>query len=90
MTTKHSSLSSLKFQADNIARIIMAAERGEIIDVKFAEKLKAARELPAVKIGVVMDDKTLIITIPWETIKATGEVALSEFIMREMREIKGN
>lgn len=69
---------------------IKAAERGEIIDIKFADKLKAARNEPSVRIGIVMDDKTLIISIPWENIRSSGEVALSEFILREMREIKGN
>jgi len=90
MTDKNSSLSALKFQADNIARIIKATERGEIPDIKFAEKLKVARKEPTVKIGVVMDDKTLIIEVSWTIIHDYGEVALAAFILREMRETRIN
>jgi hypothetical protein len=90
MTTKHSSLSEIKAQADTIAAMICAAERGEPVGVQFAEKIAAARKTESFIVGIVMDDKVIRITLPWTTIKSTGEVALSEFIMREMREIRSN
>ena len=43
MTTARSPLSQLKAQAAKIAATLKAAERGEKIDVRFAEKIEAAR-----------------------------------------------
>lgn len=88
MTTKHSPLSALKAQADKMAAIIKAAERGEKIDVRFAEKIDAARAKPSFKFGVVMDDKIITIDMPWATIRATSEAGLSEYIVRQMREAR--
>lgn len=88
MTTKHSSLRVLKAQADKIAATIAAAERGEPVDVTFAEKIEAARAKDVVKFGIVMDDKVITIELPWETIRTTGEVGLSEYIVRQMREAR--
>ncbi len=57
MTTSHSPLSQLKAQADKIAATLKAAERGEQIDVRFAEKIEAARSKDSFKVGIVMDSK---------------------------------
>ena len=86
MTTKHSSFSALKAQADKIAATLKAAERGDKIDVRFAEKIAAARLTPSFKVGVVMDDKVLVIDMPWTTIRSTDEAGLSEYIVRQMQE----
>jgi hypothetical protein len=86
MTTAHSPLRVLKGQADRIAAAIKAAERGEKIDVRFAEKIEAARKRESFKIGVVMDDKVITIDIPWQTIRATSEVGLAQYILKQMRE----
>ena len=86
MTTKHSPLSALKAQADKIAMTIKAAERGEKIDVRFAEKIEAARKTDSFIVGVMMDDKLIKIEMPWATIKATSEVGLAEYILNQMRE----
>lgn len=86
MTTKHSPLSALKAQADRIAATLKAAERGEKIDVRFSEKIDAARSKDSFKIGIVMDDKLIMIEMPWETIRGTSEVGLSEYIIKQMRE----
>jgi hypothetical protein len=88
MTTKNSPLRVLKAQADKIAASIAAAERGETIDAKFAERIKAARAKESVTFGIVMDDKVITIELPWATIRSTGEVGLSEYIMRQMREAR--
>jgi hypothetical protein len=85
MTTRHSPLSALKAQADRIAATIKAAERGEAIDARFAEKLEAARGRESFKVGIVMDDQVITIDMPWATIRATGEVGLSEYILKQMR-----
>lgn len=86
MTTKHSPLRVLKAQADKIAQTLKAAERGEKIDVHFAEKIEAAREKESFKAGIVMDDKIIIIEMPWTTIRGTSEAGLAEYILDQMRE----
>jgi hypothetical protein len=90
MTTKHSPLRVLKAQADKIAQTLKAAERGEKIDVRFAEKINAAREQESFKVGIVMDDKVITIEMPWETIRGTSEVGLAEYILVQMREARAN
>lgn len=88
MTTKNSPLRVLKAQADKIAAIIKAAERGEKIDVRFAEKIEAAREKDSFKVGIVMDDKVITIEMPWAIIRSTSEVGLAEYILNQMREAR--
>lgn len=87
MTTKHSPFSSLKAQADKIAATLKAAERGEKIDVRFAEKIAAARAKEIFKVGVVMDDKVIIIEMPWAAIRGTNESGIAEYIVKQMREV---
>lgn len=65
--------------------MIKAAERGEKIDVKFSEKIAAARGGESFKIGIVMDDKVITIEMPWSLIQDTSEVGLSEYILKQMR-----
>lgn len=85
MTTSRSPLSALKAQADKIAAMIKAAERGEKIDVRFAEKIEAARAKESIKFGIVMDDKIVSIDMPWATIRATSEMGLAEYVLKQMR-----
>lgn len=86
MTTKNSPLSALKAQADKIAETIKRAERGEKIDVRFAETIKAARGKESFKVGIMMDDKLITIEMPWATIESTSEVGLAAYILKQMRE----
>lgn len=88
MTTKHSPLSALKKQADKIAAMLKAFDRGEKIDVKFAEKIEAARGKECIKFGIVMDDKIIMVDMPWETIRDTSEAGMSEYIVKQMREAR--
>lgn len=88
MTTSQSPLSVLKAQADAIAKTIKSAERGEKVDVRFAEKIEAARDKESFKVGIVMDDKVITIEMPWATIRKTSEVGLAEYILRQMREAR--
>jgi hypothetical protein len=85
MTTARSPLRILKAQADKIAATLKAAERGEKIDVRFAEKIEAARGKDAFTVGIMMDDKLIKIEMPWATIRSTSEVGLAEYILRQMR-----
>lgn len=88
MTTKHSPMRVLKAQADKIAATLKAAERGDKIDAQFAEKIQVARAKESFKVGVVMDDKVLIITMPWTTIRSSDEKGLAEYILNQMREAR--
>lgn len=86
MTTKNSPIHQLRKQARVIAEVLAKAERGERIEAKFADKLYAARNNPGVKIGVVMDDKIVIIEMEWVKIKGTTLHAMEEYIVGLMRE----
>lgn len=88
MTTKDSPLRVLKAQADKIARTLADAERGVFPDTHFAHKWNEARSKEVIKIGIVMDDKVITIDIPWVTIRSTGEVGMSEYILRQMRGLR--
>ena len=88
MTTSRSPLSQLKAQADKIAATLKAAERGEKIDVRFAEKIEAARTKESFKVGIVMDDKIITIEMPWATIRGTNETGIAEYILNQMREAR--
>ena len=88
MTTKDSPLSALKAQADKIAAMLKAAERGETPNVPHAEKIMAARDKLAIKVGIIMDDKVLTPEIPWATIRELSEADLSTWIVDQMREHK--
>lgn len=82
MTTKHSPLRELRRQSDLIAQKLKAAERGEIA---FKDD---ARNKENVKVGVVMDDKVLQIEISWELVRSSSEAAISEFVLKHMRETR--
>jgi hypothetical protein len=85
MTTSHSPLRILKQQADRMAAMLKAIDRGEKIEVQFAEKIEAARGKPSIKFGVVMDDKVITIDVPWAKLHETSEVGLAEYILKQMR-----
>ena len=88
MTTARSPLRVLRAQADKIAALLKAAERGEKIDVRFAEKIAAARDKPSLIFAVFMDDKVLKIEMPWKTIQTTSEIGIAEYIVDQMREAR--
>jgi hypothetical protein len=86
MTTALSPLRVLKAQADKIAKTVKEIERGENPTEDRGGKLAAARNRGSIRFGVVMDDKVLTIDMTWATIRGFGEVALSEYILKQMRE----
>jgi hypothetical protein len=88
VTTSHSPISRLKAQAAKIAAMLKAAERGDTIDARFAEKIAAARGLEVFKVGIVMDDKVITIEMPWTMIRKTSEAGITEFILQRMRDAK--
>lgn len=88
MTTKHSPRSALQAQANQIAATLKAAERGDKIDVRFAEKIKEARITESFKVGIVMDDKIIKIEMPWTRIAESDEAGLAEYILGLMLETR--
>lgn len=85
MSTSHSPIRVLRAQADKIAATLKAAERGDKIDVRFADKIDAARAKGTFKVGVVMDDKVITIDMPWELIRTTTEAGIAEYILGQMK-----
>lgn len=85
MTTSRSPIAALREQAQRIAVALKAAERGEPTGSTLPVAVALARSQPEIKIGVVMDDKTIMITMPWDTIRDTSESGLVEWIVAQMR-----
>lgn len=93
MTTKNSPLSALRRQAEEIAKLIKMAERGDMppaggntsADLYAKVRLARAQNI-GIKVGVVMDDKVFTIELPWATIQTTSEVGLAEYVLKLMRE----
>lgn len=86
MTTAHSPLSKLRLQAERMAAILKAAERGEDLGVRDpAGKIAAARKTDRVKFGIAMDDKVCIIDMEWALIRMRSEPALARYLIEQMR-----
>lgn len=88
MTTKYSPLHMLKAQADSIADTLRKAERGRYPSVQFKKKVEEARAKPSIVVGIVMDDKTIKLDIPWKNIRETTKESLSEYILGLMQETR--
>lgn len=88
MTTSRSPLRVLKAQADTIARVVKAVERGENPIEDRGGKIAAARGRDGVVFGIVMDDKVIKIEMSWCMISETSEVGLSEYILNYMRGVR--
>ena len=86
MTTAYSPLSELKAQADKIAKMVKAIERGENPVEDRGGKLARARQDSGIVFGVVMDDKVLKIEMMWATIREMSEAGIAEYILKHMRE----
>ena len=86
MSTKHSPLSVLTMQADNIAHILKLAEAGRWVAPQFQAAITRARANETFKVGIAMDDKVISLDIPWTVIKKTSEPALAAWIVRHMQE----
>jgi hypothetical protein len=83
MTTASTPVAALKRQADQIAAMLKKCECGEIN----GPKIEAARQTPSLKFGVIMDDKLVSIDMPWTVIRENGEVALSAYVLEQMRKV---
>lgn len=86
MTTRSSPITALKAQAEKIAAMLKAAERGGKVDARFAEKIaKARRDKDHIKFAVVMDDKIITVEMPWSAIDGAEERALAKYILDLMQ-----
>ena len=79
MTTKSLPRSQLKAQADKIAKALKNP---------LTPQMRAARQKPNFKAGIVMDDKVLTLEMPWSLVDSTEEAALSEYIVGLMQETR--
>ena len=85
MSTSKSPAWKLRREADNMAKIIKAVERGEKVAADPAGKMAAALARGSVKFGIVMDDKVITIEMPTATIRKHTEPELSAWIIEYMR-----
>lgn len=81
MTTKHSPERVLRGQANTIATTLKDQAGPQYARMR-------ARAGPTVRAGIVMDDKTIILEIPWTMIDSTTQEALAEYIYDQMRETR--
>jgi len=92
MTTKHSSPLVLQGQADAIANIIKRAERGDKLPTNMraiAGRVQAARESKnSLKVAVLMDDKNIILEMPWDVVAESSEAGLAQFVLKAMMETR--
>ena len=63
-----------------MAASLKAADRGETIASDPAGKIAAARQKNSITFAVVIK-----IEMSWATIRATSEVGIAEFILKQMR-----
>ena len=80
---------TIKRQAESIAEMLKAFERGEKIHFNsaFVEKMEAARDKPSFAFGIRDDDGPLKkIEMPWTIIREKNEVDLAECIVRKFHE----
>lgn len=88
MSTKDTPLRVLKAKADKMASILKKIERGEKVDVQFPQRIEEAKKRETFKTGIIMDDKVVTIELSWTKIRETSEPALSDFIVKLMRETR--
>lgn len=70
--------------------MLKAVERGEHPVEDTSGKIAASLKTGRTKIGIVMDDRIVTMEMDWATIKATSELALSEFILKSMMDQQNN
>lgn len=85
MTTSRSPLRAIKQQADRVARVLKAADRGEYAGVD-GEKMRASEARGFVRFALVMDDKTLVVEMAWAAIREASESAISAYLVKCMKE----
>lgn len=90
MTTKDSPIGVLREQAEKVARVLKAAERGSISKSDPAHKLVDALSKGQATLVVAMDDKFIKITVSREVVSASTEAEITEYILAQMREEKLN
>ena len=86
MTIFRSPLRVLRTQAEKIAKMLKAAERGEVVAADPGGNIAAARVGESVTFAIAMDDKILKIEMSWAAIRDTSESGIAEYILRQMRD----
>ncbi len=82
MTTASSRKRVLRRQAKQIVAVLKLAERR---DPRAPAKMLEARDRESVKAAVAMDDKIIILEVPWKTIAETSDIELQDFIVEQMQ-----
>lgn len=85
MTTASSPVSALRSQAERMAKVLKAAERGLPLDVFFVVKILEVRKWLIVKFVIAMDDKIMSIEMSWALIAQATEAQLVDSIIETMQ-----
>lgn len=87
MSTSQSPIAKLQAEADKMATLLKAAERGDPLpQVPFAYKMSHARATkPTIKFAVFQDDKIINVEMAWSTIHESTELEIAAFILKHMR-----
>lgn len=81
MTTKNSPDRDLRAQANKIACALKDQDGPEMARAR-------ARSGSTTRVGIVMDDKTIIVEIPWSVIRSTDTEAFAEYVFDLMKETR--
>lgn len=90
MTTARSPYRVLRDQANRIAELLKAIERGDpaALATGMGKKIADARTKPTVKFAIAMDDKAITVEYPWSIIHDYSEREISDYILQLMQEAK--
>lgn len=84
MSTKDTPESKLRRQAAFMARNLKAMAIAPLTHL--SSNVREARGRDVFTTGIVMDDKFIKIEMPWTNIRESTELALTEYIVKLMRE----
>lgn len=85
MSTSQTPLRVLEAQAEGIAHMLKRIAAGDETVHDPGGKLKASLAVGIVTVGVMMDDKFIKITVGWDAVRETSEVALAQWVLTYMQ-----
>jgi len=85
MTTSNTPPKILRMQSDRIAHLMKEIEAGRSVDDDVGGKIAASKASGIFKPAIAMDDKLILIEIPWNTVHNLSEAELSAFIFDLMQ-----
>jgi len=85
MATSNTPAKILRMHSDRIAHIMKDLEAGQPVKDGISSKIAASKASGVFRPLVAMDDKLVVIEIPWTTVRNLSESELSAFIFDLMQ-----